>query len=232
MDILVGWHIDIEQSQSVIRVMSSCLRSLSPYWISDLSFTVSLLGQLLEDMERYANDYHQLCNEYTRHKEADSSNASVEEECYSLRLNSLRCLAKTMSFMKYVYTMHVILSLFRRVLIACKYVQSTYVRVLSITKETNFVSRVFNAITKTVGQCLSPNSSPALVTWNFLVESLTKVVRTMLLCMETEKVDEELIVTGELCYSYAVRDQVVSSAELTRRDAHNVTYAYIIYLCV
>ena len=56
---------------------------------------------------------------------------------------------------------------------------------------------MFNAITKTVGQFLSPNSSPNLVTWNFLVESLTKVTRTVLLCMETENIDEELIITGE-----------------------------------
>lgn len=58
-------------------------------------------------------------------------------------------------------------------------------------------SRVFNSITKTVGQYLSPTVSPTYVTWNFLVESLTKVVRTVLLCMETENVDEELIVTGK-----------------------------------
>lgn len=60
----------------------------------------------------------------------------------------------------------------------------------------NCFFRVFNSITKTVGQCLSPSSSPSFVTWNFLVESLTKVVRTILLCMETENVDEELIITG------------------------------------
>lgn len=58
------------------------------------------------------------------------------------------------------------------------------------------VPRVFNAITKTVGQFLSPAMSNSVVSWNFLVESLSKVVRTVLLCMETESVDEELIVTG------------------------------------
>lgn len=55
---------------------------------------------------------------------------------------------------------------------------------------------MFNAITKTVGQYLSPASSPTIVSWNFLVDSLSKVVRTVLLCMETENVDEELIITG------------------------------------
>lgn len=65
----------------------------------------------------------------------------------------------------------------------------------------NSLGRVFNAITKTVGQFLSPNASPNLVTWNFLVESLTKVTRTMLLCMETENIDEELIITGTPFFS-------------------------------
>lgn len=103
MDILVGWHIDIEQSQSVIRVMSSCLQSLSPYWISDLGFTVSLLGQLLEDMERYANDYRQLCMDYTSLKEEYEGSVTemIEKDLHALKMDSLRCLAKTMSFMKY-----------------------------------------------------------------------------------------------------------------------------------
>lgn len=55
--------------------------------------------------------------------------------------------------------------------------------------------RVFNSITKTVGHFLSPSSS-AVVSWNFLVDSLTKVVRTVLLCLETDIVDEELIISG------------------------------------
>lgn len=96
MDILVGWHIDIEQSQSVVRVMSSCLQSLAPYWVSDLGFTVSLLGQLLEDMERYANDYRQICADYDTLKEQNGA----ENDLHSLKMDSLRCLAKTMSFMK------------------------------------------------------------------------------------------------------------------------------------
>lgn len=104
VDILVGWHIDIEQSQSVICVMSSCLQSLAPYWISDLGFTVSLLGQLLEDMERYANDYHQICIDYASLKDGEKETCSgtEEKEHHSLKMDSLRCLAKTMSFMKLV----------------------------------------------------------------------------------------------------------------------------------
>lgn len=98
---MVGWHIDIEQSQSVIRVMSACLQNLSPYWISDLGFTVSLLGQLLEDMERYANDYRQICADYaTLIAEGDDDDVNESKEQHSLKMDSLRCLAKTMSFMK------------------------------------------------------------------------------------------------------------------------------------
>ena len=83
--------------------MSSCLQSLSPYWIADLNFTVSLLGQLLEDMDRYANDYRQLCIDYTSLKDEfqESMTEIIEKEHHSLKMDSLRCLAKTMSFMKY-----------------------------------------------------------------------------------------------------------------------------------
>lgn len=76
--------------------MSSCLQSLAPYWIADLGFTVSLLGQLLEDMERYANDYRQICHDYSKLQEENA----LEGDALSLKLDSLRCLAKTMSFMK------------------------------------------------------------------------------------------------------------------------------------
>lgn len=101
VDILVGWHIDVEQSQSVIRVMSSCLQGLAPYWISELGFTVSLLGQLLEDMERYASDYRQICVNYASVK-AESDEVTNGKDAVLLKMDSLRCLAKTMSFMKFV----------------------------------------------------------------------------------------------------------------------------------
>lgn len=83
--------------------MSACLQNLAPYWISDLGFTVSLLGQLLEDMERYANDYHQICLDYDTLKDEEKEEITDDnKEHHSLKMDSLRCLAKTMSFMKLV----------------------------------------------------------------------------------------------------------------------------------
>lgn len=54
VDILIGWHIDATQQQGVIEFTSSTLIGFQQFWISDIHFTVTLLGQFLEDMESYA----------------------------------------------------------------------------------------------------------------------------------------------------------------------------------
>ncbi|GFQ70201.1 hypothetical protein TNCT_391641 [Trichonephila clavata] len=54
VDILIGWHIDATQQQSVLEFTSNTLIGFQQFWISDISFTVTLLGQFLEDMESYA----------------------------------------------------------------------------------------------------------------------------------------------------------------------------------
>lgn len=51
---MIGWHIDASQQQSVIDFTSNALISFQQFWISDINFTVTLLGQFLEDMESYA----------------------------------------------------------------------------------------------------------------------------------------------------------------------------------
>ncbi|XP_016399751.1 LOW QUALITY PROTEIN: serine/threonine-protein kinase SMG1-like [Sinocyclocheilus rhinocerous] len=56
VDILVGWHIDHTQKQSLTQQVSGWLQSLEQFWVADLSFSTTLLGQFLEDMEAYAED--------------------------------------------------------------------------------------------------------------------------------------------------------------------------------
>lgn len=56
VDILVGWHIDHTQKQSVTQQVSGWLQSLEQFWVADLTFSTTLLGQFLEDMEAYAED--------------------------------------------------------------------------------------------------------------------------------------------------------------------------------
>ncbi|KAM3597338.1 uncharacterized protein V6R79_003264 [Siganus canaliculatus] len=56
VDILVGWHIDHTQKQSVTQRVSGWLQSLEQFWVADLTFSTTLLGQFLEDMEAYAED--------------------------------------------------------------------------------------------------------------------------------------------------------------------------------
>lgn len=53
VDILVGWHIDSTQQKTVVSYASRSLQKLRNFWISDLEFSLTLLGQFLEDMESY-----------------------------------------------------------------------------------------------------------------------------------------------------------------------------------
>ena len=53
VDILVGWHIDSSQNDKVIEYTATALTGFQDFWSADLSFSVTLLGQFLEDMEAY-----------------------------------------------------------------------------------------------------------------------------------------------------------------------------------
>lgn len=53
VDILVGWHIDLTQQKTIVAYASRSLQRLRTFWIADLQFTLTLLGQFLEDMESY-----------------------------------------------------------------------------------------------------------------------------------------------------------------------------------
>ena len=55
VDILVGWHIDIQQDPVLIEYIASALISLHEFWVKDMMFSVDLLKQFLEDMEAYSN---------------------------------------------------------------------------------------------------------------------------------------------------------------------------------
>ncbi|XP_028842210.1 serine/threonine-protein kinase SMG1 isoform X2 [Denticeps clupeoides] len=56
VDILVGWHIDHTQKHLLTIQVSGWLQSLEQFWVADLAFSTTLLGQFLEDMEAYAED--------------------------------------------------------------------------------------------------------------------------------------------------------------------------------
>ncbi|XP_076458807.1 serine/threonine-protein kinase SMG1-like [Babylonia areolata] len=56
VDILVGWHIDLSQKESLIQYVSSALVSFRPFWSADINFSSNLLMQFLEDLEAYAED--------------------------------------------------------------------------------------------------------------------------------------------------------------------------------
>ena len=54
MDILVGWFIDPSQPVSVAAAAGRALRDLHPFWGEDLSFSLTLLTQFLEDLDTNA----------------------------------------------------------------------------------------------------------------------------------------------------------------------------------
>jgi PI-3-kinase-related kinase SMG-1 len=54
VDILVGWHIDLTQKESLIQCVSHALVSFRQFWSSDVSFSTTLLAHFLEDLEAYA----------------------------------------------------------------------------------------------------------------------------------------------------------------------------------
>nr|XP_023997307.1 serine/threonine-protein kinase SMG1-like [Salvelinus alpinus] len=57
VDILVGWHIDHTQKQSLTQQVSGWLQSLEQFWVADLTFSTTLLGQFsTRVLEAYAED--------------------------------------------------------------------------------------------------------------------------------------------------------------------------------
>lgn len=51
VDIIVGWHLELEQKASVKLHCSVVLQSFHQCWEADQKFTLNLLEQLLEDIE-------------------------------------------------------------------------------------------------------------------------------------------------------------------------------------
>lgn len=56
VDIVVGWHLETDQTNVIKQHCSRILQSFQPFWINDLHFTRNLLGQFLEDMVSYRDE--------------------------------------------------------------------------------------------------------------------------------------------------------------------------------
>uniref|UniRef100_A0A336K3Y9 CSON000458 protein n=2 Tax=Culicoides sonorensis TaxID=179676 RepID=A0A336K3Y9_CULSO len=57
IDICIGWHLETEQKSNVKHECSRVLQNFQEYWKKDVKFTVSLLGQFLEDIEAFRLDH-------------------------------------------------------------------------------------------------------------------------------------------------------------------------------
>lgn len=89
VDILIAWHIDPSQDNSVIEFISSILVELRPYWLKDMNFTIILLYQFLEDMESYLN-------ETNRRKELEKiEKISALLKVFNTVIKSISCIGDT-----------------------------------------------------------------------------------------------------------------------------------------
>lgn len=77
VDILVGWHIDTTQSEQLTLKTADCLISFHPYWVSDMRFSLTLLGQFLEDMEAYAEELRCITESKLEMEDAPSPHHSL-----------------------------------------------------------------------------------------------------------------------------------------------------------
>lgn len=78
VDILIGWHIDTTQSKPTVAYASRSLQKLRKFWIANPEFTLTLLGQFLEDMESYDEElYHPESNQDS----TDEDGTTSTQEC-------------------------------------------------------------------------------------------------------------------------------------------------------
>ncbi|KAM9392172.1 serine/threonine-protein kinase SMG1 [Pholidichthys leucotaenia] len=88
VDILVGWHIDHTQKQSLTQQVSGWLQSLEQFWVADLTFSTTLLGQFLEDMEAYAEDLSHVVSEEVLDEDIPPPSVSLPKLAALLRVFS------------------------------------------------------------------------------------------------------------------------------------------------
>lgn len=56
VDILVGWHLETEQTFKVKHHCGKILENFRPFWLRDIKFTVRLLDQIIEDIVLNSED--------------------------------------------------------------------------------------------------------------------------------------------------------------------------------
>jgi PI-3-kinase-related kinase SMG-1 len=132
VDILVGWHIDSTQQKSIVAYASRSLQQLRSFWIADLQFTLTLLGQFLEDMESYDEELSL----------PGSGRSSPGEE------DGLPC------------------------------PRDCILRITSLIA-------AFNTVMKCIEEHLNPTLTPN-VQWSFLMDCLSKMLRTVVKAMELD----------------------------------------------
>ncbi|XP_068605668.1 serine/threonine-protein kinase SMG1 [Brachionichthys hirsutus] len=147
VDILVGWHIDHTQKQSVTQRVSGWLQSLEQFWVADLTFSTTLLGQFLEDMEAYAEDLNHVMSGEVLDEEIPPPSVSLPKLAALLRV-----------FSTVVRSIGERFSPFRGPPITEAYVSDVLNRVLSCVttaKQVQFSEAVLTAGTECVGVLLA-----------------------------------------------------------------------------
>lgn len=62
VDIVVGWHLETEQTQEVKQHCSIVLQHFKTFFENDMQFTLDLFGQLLEDIDNYSEKIESIEN--------------------------------------------------------------------------------------------------------------------------------------------------------------------------
>lgn len=113
VDILVGWHIDTSQSIETNKRISQCIFRLSTYWTADMSFTLGLLEQLLEDMSSISDGFE-------HNEKADELSGDLDKILAFIRYANLLKIYSASIFMCNCFFLHLLileyLVLWRRVL--------------------------------------------------------------------------------------------------------------------
>lgn len=96
IDILLGWFLDARHPTLVTRSLEDTMLSLGSYWHNDLSFSVTLLSQFMEDFEKY---FQEVLADF----ESSSSDSGETEHRHNLnnQLHKMASLARVFAIVLY-----------------------------------------------------------------------------------------------------------------------------------
>ena len=160
VDILVGWHIDINLEPQLIECISAALVCFRDCWTKDMVFSTDLLEQFLEDMDAYCSVSVCVC--VCMCDRANQVKSSVLTVCVCV-CSDRNCLVLMMEFQ---------LAILKRapplnsVWLDCQPSSSELVHCVVVCvypyHHSHCVYRVFTTVLRSLGTCFSPSRCPEI----------------------------------------------------------------------